>query len=100
MILRPKLVVLDEPTSGARHDGAGADRRTVAQTCSANGGWHIIFISHDLRVVRALAHKVVVMRRGDIVEAGDSEAVFDAPQQPYTRELLAAAFANNLRSIP
>jgi microcin C transport system ATP-binding protein len=51
-----------------------------------------IFISHDLRVVRALSHKVMVMKDGDVVEQGDSAAIFDAPQTEYTRALMAAAF--------
>jgi len=53
-------------------------------------GWPIC--SHDLRVVRAMSHKVVVMKQGDVVESGPVDQVFDAPQQDYTRALLAAAF--------
>ena len=51
-----------------------------------------LFISHDLRVVRALSHKVVVMKQGDIVEAGDVQTIFDAPRTDYTRTLMRAAF--------
>ncbi|MCB2124799.1 MAG: microcin ABC transporter ATP-binding protein, partial [Rhodobacteraceae bacterium] len=51
-----------------------------------------LFISHDLRVIRALAHKVIVMKAGDVVEAGPADAIFDAPRTAYTRELMAAAF--------
>jgi microcin C transport system ATP-binding protein len=51
-----------------------------------------LFISHDLKVVRALSHKVVVMKNGDVVETGEAEALFAAPQDPYTRALLRAAF--------
>ena len=51
-----------------------------------------LFISHDLKVVRALSHKVMVMKQGDVVEAGDADTIFDAPQTEYTRELMAAAF--------
>ncbi|MGC1489665.1 MAG: microcin ABC transporter ATP-binding protein, partial [Albidovulum sp.] len=57
-------------------------------------GLAYLFISHDLRVIRALSHKVVVMRKGDIVEAGACDAVFDRPQQDYTKALMAAAFAH------
>jgi len=51
-----------------------------------------LFISHDLKVVRALSHKVMVMKQGDVVEHGDADAIFDAPQTDYTRALMAAAF--------
>jgi microcin C transport system ATP-binding protein len=51
-----------------------------------------LFISHDLRVVRAMAHRVIVLRNGKAVEQGPAEAIFEAPQQPYTKALLKAAF--------
>jgi len=55
-------------------------------------GLAYLFISHDLRVVRAMAHKVMVVKQGDVVEMGDADAIFDAPQTDYTRALMAAAF--------
>ena len=55
-------------------------------------GLAYLFISHDLKVVRALSHKVIVMKRGDIVEAGEAADIFDNPQTEYTRELMMAAF--------
>ena len=54
-----------------------------------------LFISHDLKVVRALSHKVIVMRNGDMVEAGETTALFAQPQTAYTRELMRAAFGEN-----
>jgi len=55
-------------------------------------GLAYLFISHDLRVVRALAHEILVMKDGKIVEAGSTERVMTAPEHPYTRALMAAAF--------
>jgi microcin C transport system ATP-binding protein len=89
MILRPKLVVLDEPTS-ALDMTVQVQIVDLLRDLQRKWGLAYIFISHDLRVVRALAHKVIVMKDGDVVEAGAQ--VFDAPQEPYTKALLAAAF--------
>jgi microcin C transport system ATP-binding protein len=57
-------------------------------------GLAYIFISHDLRVIRAMSHKVMVMKQGDLVEVGTAEQVFTAPAHDYTRTLLAAALAD------
>jgi microcin C transport system ATP-binding protein len=61
-------------------------------------GLAYLFISHDLRVVRALAHEILVMKDGKIVEAGATEQVMTAPEHPYTRALMAAAF--DLAAVP
>lgn len=93
MILRPKLVVLDEPTSAL-------DRTVQAQIVDLLRDLQqkyqlgYLFISHDLKVVRALSHKVMVMKNGDIVEAGPAQQIFEAPQNPYTQTLLKAAFGS------
>ena len=55
-------------------------------------GLAYLFISHDLKVVRALSHRIIVMKQGDIVETGDSRSIFENPRMDYTRELMAAAF--------
>ena len=54
-------------------------------------GMSYVFISHDLAVVRAMSHRVMVMRGGDVIEEGEALALFDAPREPYTKALLAAA---------
>ncbi len=91
MILRPALVVLDEPTS-ALDMTVQVQIVDLLRALQRKYGLAYLFISHDLRVIRALAHKVMVMRAGDVVEAGDGDAVYDAPQSDYTRDLLQAAF--------
>jgi microcin C transport system ATP-binding protein len=93
MILRPKLVVLDEPTS-ALDMTVQVQIVDLLRALQRKWGLAYIFISHDLRVIRAMAHKVIVMKQGDVVEAGVAEALFSAPQSEYTRALLAAAFAD------
>ncbi|KAF0675721.1 ABC transporter ATP-binding protein [Profundibacterium mesophilum] len=97
MILRPRLVVLDEPTS-ALDMTVQVQIVELLRNLQAKYQLAYIFISHDLKVVRALSHKVMVMKRGDVIEAGPAEQVFDAPQTPYTRALLAAAFDLEARS--
>jgi microcin C transport system ATP-binding protein len=91
MILQPKLVVLDEPTS-ALDMTVQVQIVELLRRLQKKYGLAYVFISHDLRVVRALAHEVVVMQNGDVVESGDSASVFAAPATEYTRTLLAAAF--------
>jgi len=91
MILRPKLVVLDEPTS-ALDMTVQVQIVELLRDLQQKYGLAYLFISHDLKVVRALSHKVMVMKQGDVVEAGDADAIFDAPQNEYTKTLMAAAF--------
>jgi microcin C transport system ATP-binding protein len=89
MILRPKLVLLDEPTS-ALDMTVQVQIVELLRDLQRKQGLAYLFISHDLRVVRALAHQVIVMKQGDVVEAGTD--VFDNPQAEYTRALMVAAF--------
>ncbi|WP_296416914.1 ABC transporter ATP-binding protein [Pseudooctadecabacter sp.] len=91
MILRPELVVLDEPTS-ALDMTVQVQIVDLLRDLQKKYQLAYLFISHDLKVVRALSHKVMVMKRGDVVEAGEAEAIFDRPETDYTRELMAAAF--------
>jgi microcin C transport system ATP-binding protein len=92
MILRPKLVILDEPTS-ALDMTVQVQIVDLLRDLQRKYGIAYLFISHDLRVIRAMAHKVMVMRAGDVVEAGAAADVFAAPKSEYTRALMAAAFA-------
>ena len=91
MILRPKLVVLDEPTS-ALDMTVQVQIVELLRNLQKKYRLAYLFISHDLKVVRALSHKVIVMKQGDVVEQGDVAQVFDNPATDYTRKLMAAAF--------
>ena len=95
MILRPKLVILDEPTS-ALDMTVQVQIVDLLRDLQRKYGLAYLFISHDLRVIRAMAHKVMVMRAGDVVEAGPAADVFANPQNEYTRTLMAAAFAEDV----
>jgi microcin C transport system ATP-binding protein len=91
MILRPKLVMLDEPTS-ALDMTVQVQIVDLLRDLQQKWGLAYIFISHDLRVIRAMAHKVMVMQNGDVVESGSCEDVFTNPKSEYTKALMAAAF--------
>jgi microcin C transport system ATP-binding protein len=91
MILRPRLVVLDEPTS-ALDMTVQVQIVELLRRLQADHGLAYLFISHDLKVVRALSHHVIVMRQGDVVETGSAEDLFHNPRHEYTRELMRAAF--------
>jgi len=91
LVLQPDLIILDEPTSAL-------DRTVQKQVIEllrdiqARYGLSYIFISHDLAVVRALSHQLLVLKQGAIVEYGDASEIFQAPKEQYTQELLHAAF--------
>jgi microcin C transport system ATP-binding protein len=91
MVLKPRLVVLDEPTS-ALDVSVQAQIVALLRSLQARHGLAYLFISHDLKVVRALAHRVVVLRQGVVVEQGVAADIFARPVQPYTRALMEAAF--------
>ena len=92
LILAPRFVVLDEPTS-ALDMSVQAQIVELLRDLQRRHGFGYLFISHDLKVVRALSHRVAVLRQGKIVESGTSEQIFDHPTQEYTRSLMQAAFA-------
>jgi microcin C transport system ATP-binding protein len=91
LVLKPKFVVLDEPTS-ALDMSVQAQIVDLLRDLQTRHGLAYMFISHDLRVVRALADEVLVLKDGRVVERGPSAAIFEAPREPYTRALMAAAF--------
>ena len=90
LILSPKLIILDEPTS-ALDMTVQSQLVDLLRKLQADLGLAYLFISHDLKVVRAMAHRVLVMRNGKVVESGEADALFDAPQDAYTKALLRAA---------
>src|SRR5271167_103458 len=97
LVLKPRFVVLDEPTS-ALDMSVQAQIVELLRELQTRHGLAYLFISHDLRVVRALAHEILVMKDGRIVEAGPTERVMTAPEHPYTCALMAAAF--DLAAVP
>ena len=97
MVLKPKFVMLDEPTS-ALDMSVQAQVVDLLRDLQARHNLAYLFISHDLKVVRALANDVIVMRNGRVVEAGPAERIFDAPATDYTKALMAAAF--NIEAAP
>jgi microcin C transport system ATP-binding protein len=90
MVLEPKFIMLDEPTS-ALDMSVQAQIVDLLRDLQSRRDLAYLFISHDLRVVRALSNHVIVMKDGKVVEEGPSRAVFERPQQAYTQALLAAA---------
>ena len=90
MVLRPRLLVLDEPTS-ALDMSVQVQIVDLLRDLQRKYGLAYLFISHDLKVVRAMSHKVMVMKHGDVVEQGSAAEVFDNPREDYTRTLVAAA---------
>ncbi len=92
MALQPRLVVLDEPTS-ALDMTVQAQIVDLLRDLQARHGLAYLFISHDLKVVRAMANQVIVMQAGRVVEQGAADSIFDHPQTDYTKALMAAAFA-------
>ncbi len=91
LVLKPRLLVLDEPTSSL-------DRTIQFQVIALlrdlqeKYGMSYVFISHDLKVLKSVCHEVAIMKAGKIVETGPTARVFDAPREPYTRELISTAF--------
>ncbi|MBM3531620.1 MAG: ABC transporter ATP-binding protein [Alphaproteobacteria bacterium] len=91
LVLKPRLIVLDEPTS-ALDRSVQAQIVDLLRDLQRRHGLAYLFISHDLKVVRAMSHRILVLRHGKRVEEGPAEEILSRPQHPYTQALLAAAF--------
>jgi microcin C transport system ATP-binding protein len=91
LILKPKLLILDEPTS-ALDRSIQAEVIELLRDLQLRYQLAYLFISHDLKVVRAMSHRIMVMKGGQIVEEGQTESVFTKPQNAYTQSLIQAAF--------
>lgn len=91
LVLKPRVILLDEPTS-ALDMSVQAQVVDLLRDIQKKHNLAYLFISHDLKVVRALSHRILVMKDGKVVESGTREEIFDNPKEPYTRELIAAAF--------
>jgi len=91
LVLKPALILLDEPTSALDRT---VQRQVVELLRSLQTKYNLtyLFISHDLAVVKALSHQLMVVKQGQVVEQGDAQTIFAAPQHPYTQQLLEAAF--------
>jgi microcin C transport system ATP-binding protein len=98
IVLEPKFIVLDEPTS-ALDMSVQAQIIDLLRDLQNRMSLAYLFISHDLRVVKALAAHLIVMRHGKVVESGPAEEIFAHPQQEYTRALFAAAFHNKVEPL-
>ncbi|NBF02982.1 dipeptide ABC transporter ATP-binding protein [Pseudomonas sp. Fl5BN2] len=91
LVLKPRLILLDEPTSALDRT---VQRQVVELLRRLQSKYNLtyLFISHDLAVVKALSHQLMVIKHGQVVEQGDARSIFAVPQHPYTRQLLEAAF--------
>jgi microcin C transport system ATP-binding protein len=96
LVLKPRFLLLDEPTS-ALDMSVQAQMVDLLRDLQTRHGLAYLFISHDLRVIKAMAHEVLVMKDGKVVESGAAETLFAAPKTAYTRALMAAAF--NIEAI-
>ncbi len=90
VVLRPEVLVLDEPTSALDVSVQQQVLGLLAEL-QRRYGMSYLFISHDLAVVRAMSHRVLVMKDGDVIESGEAQALFESPREAYTKQLLAAA---------
>lgn len=95
IILQPKLLLLDEPTS-ALDVSVQKQVLSLLRDLQQRYQMSYLFISHDLKVIRAISHRMIVMHNGKVVEQGETESVFSAPTHPYTQSLLSASHYQSL----
>jgi microcin C transport system ATP-binding protein len=90
LILKPQILVLDEPSSAL---DVSIQKQVLALLSSLQKKYNLAYliISHDLAVIRAMSHELMVLRRGEVVEYGETEAMIANPKEPYTKALFAAA---------
>lgn len=98
LVLEPDLLILDEPTS-ALDRSVQAQVLELLKNLQRRHGLSYVFISHDLKVVRAISHRLLVMRHGRVIEHGDTETVFQTPRETYTRRLIDAAFSDGKQAV-
>tara|TARA_B100000686_G_scaffold322362_1_gene376040 strand:+ start:18 stop:1463 length:1446 start_codon:yes stop_codon:yes gene_type:complete len=98
LVLKPKFIMLDEPTS-ALDMSVQAQVVDLLRDLQVKYDLGYLFISHDLKVVRAMSHDVVVMKDGKVVEAGPTEEIFDNPKTDYTKALMAAALYHEVKHL-
>ena len=91
LALKPKFIILDEPTS-ALDRSVQAQVVNLLRNLQTKHGFTYLFISHDLRVVKAMSHRILVMKDGIVVESGTPQQIFENPKEDYTKELIGAAF--------
>ena len=99
LVLKPRFLVLDEPTS-ALDVSVQAQVVELLRDLQAKHRLAYLFISHDLRVVRAMAHRIIVLKDGKVVEEGEAAQVVASPREAYTRALMAAAFDLRAEAAP
>ena len=98
IVLKPKLIVLDEPTS-ALDLSVQAQIVNLLRELQRRHNLAFLFVSHDLKVVRAMSHRIIVMNNGTIVEEGETNQIINKPIHPYTQSLMAAAFEHQSANV-
>ena len=91
IVQEPRILLLDEPTAGMGYEDARAATAQLKQMLDARRDMTIILTAHDMDVIQAMAHQVMVMKDGQVVEAGETQAVLAQPRHTYTQTLVQAS---------